>query len=148
MLAHQLKDAISRYWIKKRFAVNFEMGLCRGGRLRADVLAIAMTGKLVIVETKSSTADYKSDKKWQKYLAFADSFYLAFDRPTYEKLKPELPKGIGVFVVDEVPNRTGTKMLLKAVVVKKAKTQEVAEEVRRELLIRMVFRNADLNRYK
>jgi len=148
MLAHVLKDAVSKYWVKKRMAVTFELGLCKGGRLRADVLAVAMSGKVVLVEIKSSVADFKSDKKWPQYAAYADQMYFAMDEPTYLKVKHLIPKGTGIMVIKEVPSRSGARTLLKASIAQKAKWEPMDEDTRRELFIRMVFRTADANRYK
>lgn len=145
MLAHLIKAAVQKYFTKKRMAVTFELGLCRRGRLRADVFALSMSGRATVVEVKSGTQDYKTDSKWKSYLKYADSFYFAFDRPTYEKLKSEIPKGIGVLVVDEV--QVKTRVRHKVSVVQRTKVQEVDEDVKRELLIRMAFRNSDFTRY-
>jgi hypothetical protein len=148
MLAHQIKDAVSKYWLKKRMAIAFELGLCKGGRLRADVFALSMSGKVVVIETKSGVADFRSDKKWHLYKEYADQFYFAMDHATYLKVKADIPKGTGIFVVKEVSNRKGTRTLLKASVVQRAKWEPIDEEVRRNLIIRMAFRNADATKYK
>jgi hypothetical protein len=148
MLAHKLKEAVSKYWLKKRMSVTFEIGLCKGGRLRADVLAVSMSRKVICIECKSSVADFRSDKKWYNYKAYCDQFYFAMDHATYLKVKAEIPKGIGIFVIKEVPNRSNTKTLLKASIVQRAKWEPIDDETRMDLFVRMVFRTADLNRYK
>jgi hypothetical protein len=147
MLAHLLKEAASKYWVKKRMAVNFEVGLCRGGRLRADVLALSMSGKIIIGEVKSGVPDFRSDKKWHLYADYSTQFYFIFDRPTYLKVKADIPKGTGIMVVDESLGRTG-KTLLKASVVQRAKISEIDDDIKQNLIIRMAFRNAACNRYK
>jgi len=146
MLAHLLKDAVKAYFNKKRMAVTFELGLCRRGRLRADVFALSMSGRATVIECKSGISDYRNDSKWRSYLKYSDSFYLAFDRPTYEKLKAEIPKGVGVLVVDELLTKAN-RVRYKVSVAKRTKVQEIAEEVKRDLLIRMAFRNSDFTRY-
>ena|SRR5882672_6049736 len=146
MLAYRIKEAVCRYFTKKRMAVTFELGLCRRGRLRADVFALSMSGRVTITEVKSGVADFRSDSKWSKYLEYAESFYFAFDRPTYEKLKSEVPKGVGVLVVDEIVSATRTR--LKVSVVQRTKSRIVDEDIKRELLIRIAFRNSDFTRYK
>ena len=40
-------------------------------------MAIDRNGEFVIVEVKSTVADYRSDRKWQEYLAFCERFYFA-----------------------------------------------------------------------
>jgi len=44
---------------------------------RVDVIAVNGAGETVIVEIKTSTADYRSDRKWNEYLEFCDAFYFA-----------------------------------------------------------------------
>ena len=49
-IADSIKREIAIYFKRKMRAVYFEIGLLRGGRLRADVLVLAMNGHLVILE--------------------------------------------------------------------------------------------------
>ena len=44
---------------------------------RADILALGTKGELVIVEIKSSIADFRADTKWLHYRDFADRLYFA-----------------------------------------------------------------------
>ncbi len=44
---------------------------------RADVLALGRHGELVIVEVKSSVADFRADRKWPAYRDFSDRLYFA-----------------------------------------------------------------------
>ena len=44
---------------------------------RVDVIAINGAGEIVIVEIKTSTADYRADRKWTEYLEFCDAFFFA-----------------------------------------------------------------------
>jgi len=44
---------------------------------RADILAVAGGGEIVIVEVKSSIVDFRTDQKWPDYLPFCDAFYFA-----------------------------------------------------------------------
>jgi hypothetical protein len=44
---------------------------------RADILALSKSGDLVIVEIKSSVADFRADRKWTAYRDFSDRFYFA-----------------------------------------------------------------------
>jgi hypothetical protein len=48
----------------------------KSGR-RVDVAGLDRSGKFVVVEVKSSVADFRSDGKWQEYLEFSDQFYFA-----------------------------------------------------------------------
>lgn len=68
-----------------------------GNGRRVDVMALDRAGLLTVVEVKSSLADFRSDGKWQEYLAWCDAFYFAvagdFDRAV-------LPDGVGIMVAD------------------------------------------------
>jgi len=46
-------------------------------RRRADVVALHGDGSLLIVEIKSSIADFRADRKWRDYAAHCDRFYFA-----------------------------------------------------------------------
>jgi hypothetical protein len=46
-------------------------------RRRADVIGLDGDARFVIVEVKSSLADYRADGKWPEYLPFCDAFYFA-----------------------------------------------------------------------
>ncbi len=57
------------------FGTLTEFKLANGRRV--DVMAIDRNGEFVIVEVKSTVADYRGDRKWQEYLAFSERFYFA-----------------------------------------------------------------------
>jgi hypothetical protein len=57
------------------YASLLEFPLANGRR--ADILALGKRGDLVIVEIKSSVADFRADRKWVHYRDFADRFYFA-----------------------------------------------------------------------
>ena len=44
---------------------------------RADILALGKTGDLVIIEIKSSVADFRADRKWTTYHDFSDRLFFA-----------------------------------------------------------------------
>ena len=48
----------------------------RSGR-RADLAGVDRKGRIVIVEIKSSVADFRADQKWPEYLDYCDLFYFA-----------------------------------------------------------------------
>ncbi len=48
-----------------------------GNRRRADVFALNRAGHIILVEIKSSEADFRSDGKWPDYLPYCDAFYFA-----------------------------------------------------------------------
>lgn len=147
MTADDIKTVLIRYFTKKRMAVNVELGLCKKGKYRADLIALSMNGYLTIVEVKSSVADFRSDKKHHNYLKYCHRFYFAVSSSVYKKLKDEFPKEAGVFVISEKKDTLG-RVLKKAKVKKRAKNQELDDDTRFNLIVRMAFRGADFNRYK
>ena len=66
---------VCRYFDTLNYACLTEFTL-RNGR-RADVIALGPDGELVIVEVKSSLADYRADSKWPEYLDFCQRFFFA-----------------------------------------------------------------------
>ena len=44
---------------------------------RVDVIGLDRHGKIIIVEVKSSAADFRSDNKWPDYLEFCEQYYFA-----------------------------------------------------------------------
>jgi hypothetical protein len=65
---------------------------------RVDVIAISGSGETLIVEIKTSTADYRADRKWSEYLEFCDCFYFAV--PVGFPLAL-LPADCGLMVADD-----------------------------------------------
>src|SRR5205085_12118965 len=57
---------------------------------RADILALGKTGDLVIVEIKSSVANFRADRKWTVDREFADRLYLAVPTEFRSILIPEV----------------------------------------------------------
>jgi hypothetical protein len=65
-----------RRWLRASgFAVLTEVPLPSGRR--ADLVALSSDGALRIVEVKSSTEDFRADRKWVEYRAHCDRFYFA-----------------------------------------------------------------------
>jgi hypothetical protein len=65
---------------------------------RVDVIAVNGAGETVIVEIKTSTADYRTDRKWNEYLEFCDAFYFAVP-PAFPIAL--LPADCGLMVADD-----------------------------------------------
>lgn len=146
MDADILKDIAARYLTDKRLmAVALEMGICPGGKLRADVLALHGGNKtrgpsVTIIETKSCIADLRSDKKWHKYLDYCTQFYFCMDVSTYNKGKHLIPKesGAGIMLV-------GSSGAMK--IKRPAAVRELDVETILNLSIRMNYRSADRSRH-
>jgi len=65
---------------------------------RVDVIAMNGVGETVIVEIKTSAADYRADGKWSEYLEFCDVFFFAV--PTAFPLAL-LPADCGLMIADD-----------------------------------------------
>ena len=77
------------------YASLLEFPLASGRR--ADILALGRSGDLVIVEIKSSVADFRADRKWAQYRDFADRFYFAVPNSFPTAL---IPEDCGLIVAD------------------------------------------------
>lgn len=90
---------------------------------RADILAVDGRGEVLIVEIKSSVADFRSDFKWPEYRAFCDRllFAVPLDFPT-----EILPEDTGLMVADAF----GAEML------REAPLHPLAGATRKALLLR------------
>ena len=65
--------------------------------LRVDVIVLAPSDEIWIVECKSSKIDFKSDKKWQNYLEWCDRYFWAVDS---DFPKDILPFYTGLIIAD------------------------------------------------
>lgn len=77
------------------YASLLEFPLANGRR--ADILALGRGGELIIVEIKSSVADFRADRKWPDYREFADRFYFAVPSGFPVTL---IPEECGLIVAD------------------------------------------------
>jgi hypothetical protein len=73
-----------RFLAAEGFATVCEVSLANGRR--ADIVGLAENGDIVIVEVKSSVADFRADGKWEEYREFCDALYFA--------LPPQFPRGL------------------------------------------------------
>jgi hypothetical protein len=77
------------------YASLLEFPLANGRR--ADILALGKSGDLLIVEIKSSVADFRADRKWAAYWEFADRLYFAVSNAFPVVL---IPEECGLIVAD------------------------------------------------
>ena len=123
--------------------MTFELGLKSWGRRRADVIGCKLSGDLVLIEVKSSVADFRTDTKWKEYLEFADRVYLAFTkevaRNIYDnpELKARIPKRVGILIL-------GPDGYMKTA--KPARRKEVDPATRLSILARLAWRAGDLSK--
>jgi Uncharacterized protein conserved in bacteria len=78
---------------------------------RADLMALAPRGEIVIVEVKSGLEDYRVDRKWHEYLPYCDRFAFAVAPEFPREILPEEPglivcDGFGGAVLREAPVTT------------------------------------------
>ena len=72
-----------------------EFSLANGRR--ADVLALGRAGDFMIVEIKTSVADFRADRKWPDYRGFSDRFCFAVPNEFPGAL---IPEECGLMVAD------------------------------------------------
>ncbi len=97
---------------------------------RADIAAINSEGEVIIVEIKSSPADFRADRKWRDYMACCDKLYFAISERTPAEL---MPIEAGLIVADPY----GAEIL------REAELQRMAPPSRRALLLRFAQAAAD-----
>jgi len=94
--AQRLARGVCRALAALGYAALTEFPLNSGRRV--DVIAVNGAGETVIVEIKTSTADYRTDRKWNEYLEFCDAFYFAVPSAFPIAL---LPADCGLMVADD-----------------------------------------------
>jgi hypothetical protein len=94
--AQRLSRGVCRTLGALGYAALTEFPLNNGRRV--DVIAVNGAGETVIVEIKTSTADYRADRKWSEYLEFCDAFYFAVPAAFPLAL---LPADCGLMIADD-----------------------------------------------
>jgi hypothetical protein len=97
---------------------------------RADIAAVNGEGEVLIVEIKSSPADFRADRKWRDYVACCDRLYFAISEHTPSEL---MPVEAGLIVADPY----GAEIL------REARIRRMAPASRRALLLRFARAAAD-----
>jgi hypothetical protein len=95
LAASLLARGVCRALDQLGYASLLEFPLANGRR--ADILALGHGGDLIIVEIKSSVADFRADRKWPDYREFADRFYFAVPSGFPVTL---IPEECGLIVAD------------------------------------------------
>jgi len=96
-----LARGIRRLMADLGFAGIEEFRLANGRR--ADLAGIDSKGRIMLVEIKSSPADFRADMKWPEYLPHCDLFYfgVGVDFPRALLEAPEaFPERTGLIVAD------------------------------------------------
>lgn len=103
------------------FASVTELPLLSGRR--ADIVALASDGAVLIIEIKSSVADFRSDTKWRDYRAHCDWLYFAIPETVPAEI---MPPDAGLIVADAY----GAEIL------REAPEHRIAPATRRAVLMR------------
>jgi hypothetical protein len=104
-----------------RFSTLTELPLASGRR--ADIVALASDATLVIVEVKSSIADFRADCKWTDYRTHCDRLYFAIPDGVPAAIMPE---DAGLIVADA----------FGAAILREAPEHRLAPATRRAMLMR------------
>jgi hypothetical protein len=89
-----------------KFSTLTELPLASGRR--ADIVALALDATIVIVEVKSSIADFRADRKWPDYRAHCDKLYFAVPPQMPAEIMPQdagliVADGFGAEILREAP---------------------------------------------
>jgi hypothetical protein len=126
--ALMIARGVRRLLRARGFASVTELSLTDGRR--ADIAAINADGEVLIVEIKSSPADFHADRKWRDYVACCDRLYFAISEHTPADL---MPQEAGLILAD----------LYGAEVVRQAELKRMAPASRRAILLRFALAAAD-----
>src|SRR5271155_2835402 len=85
--ALQIARGVRRLLRARGYASVTELPLLDGRR--ADIVALAADGALLIVEIKSSVADFRADRKWRDYAAHCDRLYFAISDEMPREIMPD-----------------------------------------------------------
>ncbi len=140
IITASITKRVAKYYTRKKWCVNTELGLRsrREGMLRADVIAMNMKREVVIIEVKSSMADFRSDHKYHQYLDYCNKLYIACPAEMVEKIRPLVNKGVGIMAYDEG----------SLVVAKSARRKDLDPDTLTQIMMRLIFRNSEFNRFK
>jgi hypothetical protein len=126
--ALMIARGVRRLLRARGFSTLTELSLADGRR--ADIAAVNDDGEVLIVEIKSSLADFRADRKWRDYAACCDRLYFAISGQTLAAL---MPAEAGLIVADPYG----------AEIMREAELQRMAPASRRALLLRFAKAAAD-----
>ena len=93
--AARLARGVTRAFMDLGYSCLLEFKLNTGRRV--DLIGLNAKSEVVIVEIKTTLADYRGDRKWPEYLPYCDRFFFAV--PLDFPLR-HLPDGYGLIVAD------------------------------------------------
>jgi hypothetical protein len=110
------------------FASLTEMPLPSGRR--ADIVALAPDGEILIIEIKSSVADFRADLKWPDYRMHCDRLFFAIPNEVPAEI---LPVNAGLIIADSY----------SAEFMREAPEHRIPAATRRSMLLRFGHLAAD-----
>lgn len=90
-----LTRGVCRFLRSAGYSVMREFNL--KSKRRADITGLDSKGNFIIIEVKSSLEDFRSDQKWQDYIAHCDAFYFAVSESFPQS---NIPQEQGLIVAD------------------------------------------------
>ena len=126
--AAMIARGVRRLLRARGFSSVTELPLVDGRR--ADIVAVNGDGEVLIVEIKSSPADFRADRKWRNYAACCDRLYFAISDRTPAAI---MPAEAGLILADPYG----------AEVLREADFQRMASASRRAVLLRFAQAAAD-----
>ena len=93
--AAAIARGVCRYLAEAGYGTLAEVTLASGRRV--DIMAIDRAGQILVIEIKSSLADFRADQKWEEYLAYCDAFAFAVGPDFPHAVLPSAP---GLIVAD------------------------------------------------
>ena len=127
--AHELARGIARALDRQGWRSLIEFPLASGRR--ADLIALDEGGRFLIVEIKTSPADFRADRKWRDYLDYCDWFTFAVPEQFPLGL---MPPEVGLIVADAYDAVSHRPAMA---------TPPIAPARRRQMLIRFARASAD-----
>jgi len=127
-VAHRVARGVRRRLRALGYSSVTELALLDGRR--ADVVAVNAASDILIVEIKSSVADFRADQKWRDYRAHCDRFYFAIPQDIPPRIMPE---DEGLIVADG----------FDASILREANARKLAPATRRAVLLRFAQAAAD-----
>jgi len=124
-VAAAIQRGVRRFFAQLGHSSLPEFALPNGRR--ADVVALSPDGCLTIVEIKSSTADFRADRKWPDYRPFCDRFYFAIPHTVAPEIIPGetglmIADAFGAAILREAPDHILAGARRKAITLQYART--------------------------
>jgi len=95
LLTTSVTRGVCRWLVDLGYTTLTEFKLAN--RRRADIVGLNAAGTIIMVEVKSTAADYRSDTKWLEYIPYCDIFSFAVPKSFPTKI---IPEDQGVLVAD------------------------------------------------